>query len=180
MHFGFRPNGYQAVSLNALPTSSGNVLLVSPESKPSPRVCSVADALSIVGDRYALLVAREIRYGHTRFQDIATSTGAPRDVLTARLRKLEQAGVIERRQYSEHPPRHEYLLTNAGRDLQPILVALKEWGDRYVNPGAEPIIFQHTCGSDFHPVTVCAACKEPLRDGELTVTGGTHPVEATM
>lgn len=154
--------------------------MVSPESKPSPRVCSVADALSIVGDRYALLVAREIRYGHTRFQDIATSTGAPRDVLTARLRKLEQAGVIERRQYSEHPPRHEYLLTDAGRDLRPILVALKEWGDRYVNPGAEPVIFQHTCGADFHPVTVCAACKEPLRDGELTVTGGTHPVEATM
>jgi DNA-binding HxlR family transcriptional regulator len=143
-------------------------------------VCSVADALSIVGDRYALLVAREIRYGHTRFQDIVTSTGAPRDVLTARLRKLEQAGVIERRQYSERPPRHEYLLTNAGRDLQPILVALKEWGDRYVNPGAEPVIFQHTCGADFHPLTVCAACNEPLRDGELTVTGGTHPVKATI
>src|ERR1700676_3497668 len=93
------------------------LLSVSPESKPSTRVGSVADALSIVGDRYALLVAREIRYGHTRFQDIATSTGAPRDVLTARLRKLEQAGVIERPQYSEHPPGHEYLLTNAGRDL---------------------------------------------------------------
>jgi DNA-binding HxlR family transcriptional regulator len=160
--------------------SMGRLLPVSPESKPSPRVCSVADALSIVCDRYALLVAREIRYGHTRFQDIAASTGAPRDVLTARLRKLEQAGVIERRQYSERPPRHEYLLTNAGRDLQPILVALNEWGDRHVNPGAEPVIFQHTCGADFHPVTVCAACKEPLRDGELTVTGGTHPVEATM
>jgi DNA-binding HxlR family transcriptional regulator len=90
---------------------------VSPQSKPCPRVCFVADALSIVGDRYALLVAREIGYGHTRFQDIATSTGAPRDVLTARLRKLEQAGVIERRQYSERPPRHKYLLTDAGRDL---------------------------------------------------------------
>jgi DNA-binding HxlR family transcriptional regulator len=175
-----QPNGYHAVSLNALPTSSRKVPPVSPESKPSPRVCSVADALSIVGDRYALLVAREIRYGHTRFQDIATGTGAPRDVLTARLRKLEQAGVIERRQYSEHPPRHEYLLTNAGRDLQPILVALKEWGDRYVNAGAEPVIFQHTCGADFHPRTVCAACHAPLRDGELTVTGGTHPVEATI
>jgi DNA-binding HxlR family transcriptional regulator len=143
-------------------------------------VCSVADALSIIGDRYALLVAREIRYGHTRFQDLALSTGAPRDVLTARLRKLEHAGVIERRQYSERPPRHEYLLTDAGRDLQPILLALKEWGDRYVNPGAEPVVFQHTCGADVHPLTVCAACKKPLRDGELTVTGGTHPVEATM
>jgi hypothetical protein len=51
---------------------------------------------------------------------------------------------------------------------------------RWRNPGAEPIIFQHTCGADFHPLTVCSACREPLRDGELTVTGGTHPVQATM
>jgi DNA-binding HxlR family transcriptional regulator len=98
-----------------------------------------------------LLVAREIRHGHTRFQDIAMSTGAPRDVLTARLRKLEQAGVIERRQYSQRPPRHEYLLTDAGQALRPILLALKEWGDRYVNPGAKPVIFQHTCGARVPP-----------------------------
>ena len=153
---------------------------MSPESKLSRRVCSITDALSIVGDRYALLVVRELRYGHTRFKDIAASTGAPRDVLTSRLRKLEQAGVIERRLYSERPPRYEYLLTDSGKDLHPILLALKEWGDRHCNPGAEPIIFEHTCGADFHPVTVCAACQQPLRDGELTVTGGTHPVEATM
>jgi DNA-binding HxlR family transcriptional regulator len=120
----------------------------------------VADRIGISPGRYryALLVAREIRYGHTRFQDIAMSTGAPRDVLTARLRKLEQAGVIERRQYSQRPPRHEYLLTDAGQALRPILLALKEWGDRYVNPGAEPVIFQHTCGAEFQPLTVCAAC----------------------
>ena len=96
----------------------------------------VADRIGISpgGYRYALLVAREIRYGHTRFQDIAMSTGAPRDVLTARLRKLEQAGVIERRQYSQRPPRHEYLLTDAGQALRPILLALKEWGDRIRQP----------------------------------------------
>jgi DNA-binding HxlR family transcriptional regulator len=154
--------------------------MVSPESKPTRRVCSITDALAIVGDRYALLVARELRYGQTRFQDLAANTGAPRDVLTARLRKLEQAGIIQRRRYSEHPPRYEYVLTDAGMQLQPILLALKEWGDRHCNPGAEPIVFQHTCGADFHPQTVCAACRQPLRDGELTVTGGTHPVEATM
>jgi len=143
-------------------------------------VCSITDALSIVGDRYALLVAREIRYGSTRFQDIAASTGAPRDVLTSRLRKLEQWGVIERRQYSERPPRYEYLLTDAGMELQPILLALKEWGDRHCNPGAEPVVFEHTCGAEFHPLTVCAACWEPYRTGDLTVSGGTHPFEATM
>lgn len=153
---------------------------MSSESKPTSRVCSITDALGIVGDRYALLVIRELRYGNRRFQQIAASLGAPRDVLTARLRKLEQAGVVERRRYSQRPPRHEYVLTQSGRDLQPILLALKEWGDRYVNPGAAPIVFAHRCGQPFHPLTVCAACGEPLRDGDLTVCGGTHPVEATM
>jgi DNA-binding HxlR family transcriptional regulator len=153
---------------------------VSLESKPSKRVCSGADALDVVGDRYALLIAREIRYRHTRFKDIAASTGAPRDVLTSRLRKLEQAGIVERRLYSERPPRHEYLLTDAGRELQPILLALKEWGDRHINSGREPIVFEHACGAPFHPLTVCAECRKPLREGELTVMGGTHPVEATM
>ncbi len=149
-------------------------------SKRTRRVCSITDALGIVGDRYALLVVRELRYGQRRFEELVAGTGAPRDVLTARLRKLEAAGVIARRRYSERPPRYEYLLTESGLELQPILLALKEWGDRHVNPGAEPIVFRHTCGAEFHPVTVCGACHQPLRDGELTVSGGTHPVVATM
>ena len=153
---------------------------MSPKSKPFPRVCSITDALSLVGDRYALLIVREIRYGNTRFNDIAAGTGAPRDVLTARLRKLEDAGVVERRPYSEHPPRHEYLLTDAGMELHPILLALKEWGDRHCNPGAEPVVFRHTCGAEFHAVTVCEACRQPIGAGELTVAGGTHPVDATL
>jgi DNA-binding HxlR family transcriptional regulator len=143
-------------------------------------VCSITDALAIVGDRYALLVARELRYGNTRFKGIAASTGAPRDVLTRRLRELEAAGVIERRLYSERPPRHEYLLTDAGNELHPILLALKEWGDRHCNPGAEPIVFEHTCGAEFHAVTVCEACGEEVGEGDLRVVGGTHPVEATL
>jgi len=95
----------------------------------------VADRIGISpgGYRYALRVAREIRYGHTRFQDIAMSTGAPRRAHRTAA-KLEQAGVIERRQYSQRPPRHEYLLTDAGQALRPILLALKEWGDRIRQP----------------------------------------------
>jgi len=144
------------------------------------RVCSIADALSIVGDRYALLVAREILYGNSRFKDIAARTGAPRDVLTARLRKLEKTGVIWRRLYSERPPRHEYLLTDAGKELRPILLSLMEWGDRHCNPGAEPVIFEHTCGAEFHAVVVCAVCGERIGEGQLTAIGGTDPLEATV
>ena len=150
------------------------------KGKPSIRVCSITDALAIVGDRYALLIAREIRYGNTRFDGIAARLGAPRDVLTARLRKLEEAGILERRPYSERPLRHEYLLTEAGNELHAILLALKEWGDRHCNPDAEPVIFRHSCGAEFHASVVCEACGEPIGVGDLTVTGGTHPVEATL
>lgn len=147
------------------------------DNKPARRVCSVADALSIVGDRYSLLLVREIGYGYVRFNDLAVFTGAPRDVLTSRLRRLEEVGVLERRIYSEHPPRYEYHLTEAGERLRPIVLALKEWGDCELNPGAEPVIFEHSCGAEFHPLTVCAACSEPVGTGELTVKGGTHPVK---
>jgi len=144
------------------------------------RVCSITDALTLVGDRYALLVVREIRYGRMRFTELLTGTGAPRDVLARRLRELEEAGIVERRLYSERPPRYEYVLTEAGLELHPVLLQLKEWGDRHCNPGAEPVIFRHNCGAEFHAQTVCEACGEPIRAGDLTVAGGTHPVEATL
>jgi DNA-binding HxlR family transcriptional regulator len=143
-------------------------------------VCSITDALALVGRPYALLVVREMRYGRTRFTDLAAGTGAPRDVLTRRLRELESTGIIERRRYSERPPRDEYLLTEAGSELHPVLLQLKEWGDRHINPGAEPVIFEHTCGAEFHATTVCEACRKPIGTGDLTVAGGTHPVEATL
>jgi DNA-binding HxlR family transcriptional regulator len=139
-------------------------------------VCSVADALAVVGDKYSLLVVREIGYGYRRFTDLAGYTGAPRDVLASRLRRLEEIGILERRPYSEHPPRHEYHLTEAGLELRPIVLALKEWGDRRCEPGEEPVVFEHVCGEEFHPLTVCAACRQPVEQGELNVTGGTHPI----
>lgn len=143
--------------------------MVSPESKPTPRPCSVADALSVVGDRYALLVIRELLYGETRFNDIAAKIGAPKDVLTARLRKLEGAGLIERRQYCEHPPRYEYMLTPAGRDMQPVLLTLREWGSRHCQPSPDHDVFRHSCGEIFHPGIVCTACNEPLQPGSLSI-----------
>jgi DNA-binding HxlR family transcriptional regulator len=130
----------------------------------------------MVGDKYSLLVVREIGYGYRRFKDLAGYTGAPRDVLASRLRRLEELGLLERRRYSERPPRHEYHLTEAGLELRPIVLALKEWGDRQRGPGEQPVVFQHVCGEEFHPLTVCAACRQPVGRGELTVTGGTHPI----
>jgi DNA-binding HxlR family transcriptional regulator len=111
---------------------------VSSSSEPTaavgPRACGIADALELVGERWSLLVLRELALDVTRFNDIRHNTGAPRETLTARLRTLEDAGVITRRQYSAHPPRDEYLLTEAGQALIPVLRSLRKWGEQYATP----------------------------------------------
>jgi DNA-binding HxlR family transcriptional regulator len=111
---------------------------VSQEIEPShpagPRVCPIADALDIVGERWTLLVLRELAFGVTRFKEIQVNTGAPRETLSLRLRKLEDCRLIERRRYREHPPRDEYVLTQAGQDLQPVLRSLREWGELHATP----------------------------------------------
>ncbi|MEV0035543.1 winged helix-turn-helix transcriptional regulator [Streptomyces sp. NPDC056909] len=95
------------------------------------RGCPIAAALDVVGDRWSLLVLRDLSRGVHRFNDIRANTGAPRDRLAIRLRELEEAGVITRRRYCEHPPRDEYVLTDAGRALAPVLRELQTWGENY-------------------------------------------------
>ena len=105
---------------------------MSSEFEPNGRrICGIADALQLVGDRWALLAIRELAFGVTRFNDIQVKTGAPRASLAARLRELEDAGLVERRRYSSHPPRDEYVLTPAGRELGPVLGELRAWGERH-------------------------------------------------
>jgi DNA-binding HxlR family transcriptional regulator len=102
---------------------------LTPETRP--RVCPIADALDIIGDRWSLLILRELGFGVHRFNDIQANTGAPRETLTTRLRELEEGGVIARRRYSERPPRDEYVLTEAGTAIRPALRALRKWGEQY-------------------------------------------------
>ena len=129
------------------------------------RECSIANALAVIGERWTLLALREIMLGQRRFDQIARGTGASRDILTARLRRLADSGVLERRQYESHPPRYEYVLTEAGRALQPVLLALTEWGDHYVTDGPPPTVWEHDCGAELHPLTVCAHCQRPVAPG---------------
>jgi len=135
----------------------------------SPRVCSIARTLELVGERWALLALREVFLGVRRFDAIQRNTGAPRDILSARLRKLIAAGLLERRQYQERPARFEYRLTEAGRDLLPVLLTLMDWGDRHLADGGAPLTYRHRCGADFKPVLVCQACREPVARRDLTV-----------
>ena len=121
------------------------------------RPCSVAAALNLIGEKWALLAVREIAFGNKRFDAIARNTGAPRDRLAARLRALEASGVIARRPYSEHPPRYEYELTEAGRDLRTVLQALRAWGDKWAVE-TPPSVFGHSCGHDLDAALVCRHC----------------------
>lgn len=129
----------------------------------SPRVCSVARTLDVVGEKWALLAVREVFLGNRRFEEMVRRTGAPRDTLTARLRTLVAAGVLERREYSAHPPRHEYVLTPAGLDLYPVVTALRQWGDRYLAGDAgPPLRLVHTCGHELDAAVVCRECRQEL------------------
>jgi DNA-binding HxlR family transcriptional regulator len=92
------------------------------------RPCPIAAALELVGERWALLVVREIALGATHFTDIVRGTGAPRDRIAARLKALENAGAVARSQYQSAPPRYEYRLTESGEALIPVLDALLDWG----------------------------------------------------
>jgi DNA-binding HxlR family transcriptional regulator len=129
-----------------------------------PRECSVARTLDIVGEKWALLVVREVFLGNRRFDEMVRRIGAPRDTLAARLRTLTGAGILERRQYSDHPARFEYYLTEAGRDLYPVILTLMQWGDRHL-AGADgpPLVLQHDCGTQLAAQVVCAACGEPVQ-----------------
>jgi DNA-binding HxlR family transcriptional regulator len=99
------------------------------------RACPMAASLELVGERWSLLIVRELALGNRRFSGIVDKTGAPRDRVAARLKALEEVGVIRRTAYSSAPPRFEYHLTESGRGLIPVLDALTAWGlDHAVEP----------------------------------------------
>ena len=137
-----------------------------------PRRCSIARTLDIVGEKWALLAVREVFLGNRRFDEMVRRIGAPRDTLAARLRALVGAGILERRQYNEHPARFEYHLTQAGRDLYPVILTLMRWGDTYL-AGSEgpPLILEHRCGHRLTAQVVCEACGEPVTAGTAKPAG---------
>lgn len=97
--------------------------------------CSIAGAMEAIGDKWGMLLLRDLFLGLTRYDDLRTSTGMPTTTLAERLKHLEAAGIAERRQYQDRPPRFEYLLTAKGRDLWKVTTALREWGDRWDTSG---------------------------------------------
>jgi DNA-binding HxlR family transcriptional regulator len=136
--------------------------------------CSIARSLEVMGDWWTPLIVRDLHLGLTRFDELANDLGISRNLLAARLAMLVERGLVERRRYSEHPPRDTYELTAAGQDLVPVLAALTAWGDKWVAPKqGPPVRLQHrTCGEFFTPVVSCSHCGDPLVADDIVTHGG--------
>jgi DNA-binding HxlR family transcriptional regulator len=138
------------------------------------QVCSIAGALEVVGERWSLLIVRDVFLGLRRFDEIQENLGIARNVLQTRLRRLEDEGVLERRLYQERPERYEYHLTDKGLDLWPTIVALMKWGDRHaVQSAGPPVLLEHRgCGGAVDEHRTCERCGARLSVREARALPG--------
>jgi DNA-binding HxlR family transcriptional regulator len=130
--------------------------------------------MSLVGERWTIMILRETFFGVRRYGEFARNLGIPRPTLSLRLHKLVDAGLLDRVLYSTDPERHEYRLTQAGRDLFPAVIALMRWGDTYLaGPQGPPIVLRHeACGLATHPHLTCDSCGEQLDVRNVTPEPG--------
>jgi DNA-binding HxlR family transcriptional regulator len=127
------------------------------------QVCSIARSLEVVGDRWTMLVVRDLMLGVHRFDDFQRRLGIARNTLTDRLQRLVDDGIVSRRRYQERPERFEYHLTRKGVDLWPVVVSLMKWGDRYLAPGGPPRVIRHRdCGGEVDEHLSCVRCGQRL------------------
>jgi DNA-binding HxlR family transcriptional regulator len=133
--------------------------------------CSIARALEVVGDRWTLLIVRDVSLGRHRFDELLASLGVASNVLTDRLNRLVDDGILERVQYSERPVRFEYHLTSKGRDLGIPLLALMQWGDRYLSEKPPRVARRRSDGAAV-AVRLVAKDGSSVRPGDLEVVPG--------
>ena len=132
--------------------------------------CSIAQALEVVGEWWSLLILRDAFQGVRRFEDFQRRLGIARNVLTERLQRLVDEGVLERRLYQTQPDRFEYRLTEKGLDLYPVVIGLMRWGDKWaMGKEGPPVILTHRgCGHDATPVLACPRCGEHVGARDMT------------
>jgi DNA-binding HxlR family transcriptional regulator len=133
-------------------------------------LCPVARAESVVGDIWTVLVLRELFANNHRFDEIQVMTGATPQMVATRLKNLEREGLVEKRLYNKRPPRHEYHLTDKGKDFFPVLLALRAWGETWCRQPGEGLSTDYThqpCGQSAGLGPLCAHCGQLLRYGEL-------------
>jgi DNA-binding HxlR family transcriptional regulator len=136
--------------------------------------CSIARTMDVVGEPWSPLIVRNIFIGIARFDQLQQSLGISRKVLAERLRWLTEAGVLEQREYSSRPPRHEYVLTAKGLDLVQVLMVMVAWGDKYLaGQAGPPVLYRHhACGQIGHAELHCSQCGQPMRATDIDVLPG--------
>lgn len=146
-------------------------------TRPYGQACPVARSLDVLGDRWTLLVVRDLLRGRGKFQEFTESLpGIAPNILSDRLKQLEEGGIVTRRFYSDHPPRAEYVLTEKGRQLDVVVGALAAWGARHADAHSTPV--HKECG---HPVDVtyrCPDCEQTLTRESVEMRSNTVEVEA--
>jgi len=136
--------------------------------------CSVARTVAVIGDRWTLLILRDLFLGVRRFEDFERRLGISRSVIADRLKVLVDEGVLRKEPYQQQPVRHEYRLTDKGLELHPVVMAIVHWGDaHYAGEAGAPLLHRHrTCGCDFHPVMTCSSCGDAIAPREVEVRPG--------
>ena len=138
--------------------------------------CSVAQALEVVGEWWTLLILRDCFLGVRRFEEFQRRLGVSRNVLAERLSRLVEKGVLTTVPYEDHPPRSEYRLTDKGRDLYPIVVSLRQWGDRWQREGPPPVVVQHLdCGHESEAILTCGHCGGAITARNVRASGKVVP-----
>ena len=131
--------------------------------------CPIARTLDLVGEWWTLLVVRDALLGARRFEDFK-ATGIADNILSARLKKLTEVGIIERRRYQTHPDRFEYLLTEKGHALAPVVLALRSWGKRFTKGPDTSHIVHRACGGSVELDFKCTKCKRRIERTEVSPT----------
>jgi DNA-binding HxlR family transcriptional regulator len=143
--------------------------------------CSVAQCLEVVGEWWSMLILRDVFMGVTRFDEFHDRLGISRNILNQRLNRLVDAGVLSKVPYQEHPPRYDYRLTDKGRDLWPVLNAMRQWGDKHEAPDGPPLVLTHKgCGHATEPMLACSVCGEPLGPRDVRASAGPGAVEPLL
>jgi DNA-binding HxlR family transcriptional regulator len=152
--------------------------------------CPIARTLDVVGEWWTPLIVRDLAVGISRFDSLQSNLGVSRKVLTQRLGRLREHGIVDRTPYQDNPPRYDYRLTDKGDELAVVLLAMQSWGVRWMlGEAGPPVVMRHgPCGAITEPVVACSECGEPLQREDLTpvpgpgsVTGpGTSEVQAAL
>ncbi len=144
--------------------------------------CSIAQSLELIGEWWTLLILRDSFFGIRRFDDFVSRLGISRNVLTNRLDTLVEAGILERRVYDKARSRYDYVLTDKGRALWPVMTALRQWGDEWIlGEGNEPVLLVHpSCGQQTTALLTCDGCGEALDHRSIHAIPGPGAVDDSL